>query len=147
MCRGLGGAPPATLVQMTLGTATSNLHYYDVSLVDGFNLPVSVAPCGGSCGKCEVAACGADLNVLCPSTLAVRKGGKVVGCKSACLAARNDKYCCMGEFSSARKCKPTIFGHIFKAICPQAYSYPFDDSSGLKTCRSNQYIITFCPSN
>lgn len=46
-CQGIGGAPPATMVEMTLGTSTSPLHFYDVSLVDGFNLPVSMAPVGG----------------------------------------------------------------------------------------------------
>ncbi|XP_034205554.1 thaumatin-like protein isoform X2 [Prunus dulcis] len=89
-CRGLGGVPPATLVEMTLGTSKSDLHYYDVSLVDGFNVPVSMRPIGGRMG-CGVAACEADLNVCCPSALVVMKQGKVVGCKSACLAANSDR--------------------------------------------------------
>ncbi|KAJ1399299.1 Thaumatin, conserved site [Sesbania bispinosa] len=45
-CGGIGGVPPATLVEMTLGTPQSGLHFYDVSLVDGFNLPVSMNTCG-----------------------------------------------------------------------------------------------------
>ncbi|KAK3009484.1 hypothetical protein RJ639_015445 [Escallonia herrerae] len=84
-CQGKGGIPPATVVEMTLGSATSPLHFYDVSLVDGFNLPVSMAPVGGGIG-CGMAACEVDLNVCCPSALEVKVGGKVVGCKSACLA-------------------------------------------------------------
>ncbi|KAL0338293.1 UNVERIFIED_CONTAM: Thaumatin-like protein [Sesamum angustifolium] len=43
-CQGLSGKPPTTVVEMTLGTSTSPLHFYDVSLVDGFNLPVSMKP-------------------------------------------------------------------------------------------------------
>lgn len=39
--------PPATVVEMTLGLSSSALHFYDVSLVDGFNLPVSMKPVGG----------------------------------------------------------------------------------------------------
>ena len=38
----IGGVPSTTVVEMTFGTSKSNLHYYDVSLVDGFNLPVSM---------------------------------------------------------------------------------------------------------
>lgn len=49
-CRGIGGVPPATLVEMTLGTSQSPLHFYDVSLVEGFNLPVSMRPVGGGGG-------------------------------------------------------------------------------------------------
>ncbi|KAL2940567.1 Thaumatin-like protein [Bienertia sinuspersici] len=47
-CNGIGGKPPATIVEMTFGTPASALHYYDVSLVDGFNLPVSVIPVVGN---------------------------------------------------------------------------------------------------
>ncbi|XP_062156975.1 thaumatin-like protein [Alnus glutinosa] len=145
-CQGVGGVPPATLVEMTFGTSKSALHYYDVSLVDGFNLPVSMVPVGGGVW-CGVAACEADLNVCCPSALEVKREGKVVGCKSACLAAKSDRYCCTGEFANPKSCKPTVFNHLFKAICPRAYSYAYDDSTGLKTCMASRYVITFCPPN
>lgn len=143
-CQGTGGKPPATLVEMTLGTSKSPIHFYDVSLVDGFNIPVSMAPVGGEVG-CGVAACEADLNVCCPAALAVKREGKVVGCKSACLAARTDRYCCTGEFANPKSCKPSVFARLFKAICPKAYSYAYDDSSSLHTCRAPRYVITFCP--
>lgn len=145
-CRGIGGQPPATVVQMTLGTYTNPMHYYDVSLVDGFNLPVSMIPVGGGVG-CGVAACEADVNVCCPENLAVVRGGKVVGCKSACLATGADKYCCTGEYGSANTCKPTAYAKLFKDICPRAYSYAYDESSGLKSCSAKRYVITFCPPN
>ncbi|CAL5351316.1 unnamed protein product [Camellia sinensis] len=143
-CRGMGGTPPATVVEMTLGTSSSPLHFYDVSLVDGFNLPVSMAPVGGGVG-CGVASCGVDLNICCPAALEVRREGKVVGCKSACLAMQSAKYCCTGDYANPNTCKPTIFAHLFKAICPKAYSYAFDDSSSLNKCRASRYVITFCP--
>ncbi|PIA54682.1 hypothetical protein AQUCO_00900920v1 [Aquilegia coerulea] len=143
-CRGTGGAPPTTVVEMTLGSSNSPLHYYDVSLVDGFNLPVSMLPVGGGVG-CGIAACEVNLNICCPSSLEVKRGGKVVGCKSACLATNAPKYCCTGEYANPKTCKPTIFAHLFKAICPRAYSYAYDDSSSLHTCRANRYVITFCP--
>ncbi|XP_050210676.1 thaumatin-like protein [Mercurialis annua] len=143
-CRGIGGVPPASIVEMTLGTSNSDLHYYDVSLVDGFNIPVSMVPLGGD-AACGVAACEADLNVCCPEALIMKRGGKIVGCKSACLAAKSDRYCCRGQFADPKSCKPNIFGHLFKAICPKAYSFAYDDASGLKTCRAPRYVITFCP--
>ncbi|KAL3826021.1 hypothetical protein ACJIZ3_022050 [Penstemon smallii] len=145
-CRGLGGTPPATVVEMTLGSTTSPLHFYDVSLVDGFNMPVSMKPVGGGVG-CGVASCGVDLNVCCPSALEVRVESKVVGCKSACLALQSPKYCCTGEYANPNTCKPTVFANLFKAICPKAYSYAFDDSSSLNKCRASRYVITFCPPN
>ncbi|GLT92577.1 hypothetical protein SLE2022_104080 [Rubroshorea leprosula] len=143
-CQGIGGTPPATLVEMTLGTSSSPLHFYDVSLVDGFNLPVSMKPVGGGVG-CGVASCDVDVNICCPSALEVRSGGKVVGCKSACLALQSAKYCCTGEFSNPKTCKPTAFANLFKAICPKAYSYAFDDPKSLNKCRASRYVITFCP--
>ncbi|GLT54338.1 hypothetical protein SLA2020_275430 [Shorea laevis] len=114
-CQGVGGIPPATLIEMTFGTSKSALHYYDVSLVDGFNLPVSMVPVGGGVG-CGVAACEADLNVYCPSALEVKREGKVVGCKSACLAAKSDRYCCTGEFPIQK---------VASQRCLPIYSRPF----------------------
>ncbi|KAL3523847.1 hypothetical protein ACH5RR_016681 [Cinchona calisaya] len=144
-CMGTGGLPPATVVEMTLGTSQNQLHYYDVSLVDGFNLPVSMIPVGGGVG-CGVASCEADLNICCPAAFVVRQQeGKVVGCKSACLATKAPKYCCTGEFANPGRCKPTVFARLFKAICPRAYSYAFDESTGLNRCRAPRYVITFCP--
>uniref|UniRef100_A0ACD6AQY9 Uncharacterized protein n=1 Tax=Avena sativa TaxID=4498 RepID=A0ACD6AQY9_AVESA len=144
-CAGAGGAIPATVVEMTLGTRQSPMHFYDVSLVDGFNAPVSMKPVGGGRG-CGVASCEADLNVCCPSALEVRdREGKVAGCRSACRAMGGDKYCCTGEYGTAAACKPTMFSHLFKAICPKAYSYAFDDVSSLNRCKANRYLITFCP--
>ncbi|KEH34729.1 thaumatin-like protein [Medicago truncatula] len=143
-CKGIGGVPPATLVEMTLGTSHSPLHYYDVSLVDGFNLPMSMKPIGGGVG-CGIATCQADLNGCCPSQLVVKHNGKVVGCKSACLATKSDKYCCTGEFADPKICKPTMFARVFKSVCPHAYSYAYDDATGLMSCLANRYAITFCP--
>lgn len=144
-CNGVGGEPPATIVEMTLGTSKSDLHYYDVSLVDGFNVPISMVPVETGKAQCEIAACDIDLNDYCPSALELRKDDKVVGCKSACLATKSDRSCCRGEFANQQSCKPTVFGVVFKAVCPKAYSYAFDDSTGLKTCQASQYVITFCP--
>ncbi|KAG0467661.1 hypothetical protein HPP92_019241 [Vanilla planifolia] len=143
-CKGTGGAPPATLVEMTFGTSRSPLHYYDVSLVDGFNLPVTMAPVGGGVG-CGVAGCEVNLNECCPSKFEVSLGDKVVGCKSACLALKTDKYCCTGEYGSPSSCKPTLFSHLFKTICPKAYSFAYDDPTSLNRCRASRYVITFCP--
>uniref|UniRef100_A0A0D9XVS1 Thaumatin-like protein n=1 Tax=Leersia perrieri TaxID=77586 RepID=A0A0D9XVS1_9ORYZ len=144
-CGGAAGSTPATVVEMTLGTATSPVHFYDVSLVDGFNLPVSMSPVGGGVG-CGTAACGADLNVCCPAALEVRDGeGRVAGCRSACRAMGGDKYCCTGVYGSPAACRPTIFSHLFKAICPRAYSYAYDDASSLNRCHAKRYLITFCP--
>ena len=67
---------------MALGTSQSDLHFYNVSLVYGFNLPMSMKLVGGGLG-CGVAACEADLNVYYPYKLAVVRERKVVGCKSA----------------------------------------------------------------
>ncbi|GAB2288647.1 hypothetical protein Dimus_022970 [Dionaea muscipula] len=149
-CKGIGGVPPATVVEMTFGTSDSPLHYYDVSLVDGFNLPVSMVPLegGGRDDGCGVAACEADLNNCCPMSLAVKgTEGKVVACKSACLATGSARFCCTGEFATPDNCRPTVFDRLFKGICPRAYSYAFDETTGLKTCRAPRYVITFCPPN
>ncbi|XP_072147468.1 thaumatin-like protein 1b [Setaria viridis] len=43
-CSGRGAAPPATLAEFTLAGNTGGDDLYDVSLVDGFNVPMLFAP-------------------------------------------------------------------------------------------------------
>ncbi|EOA35553.1 hypothetical protein CARUB_v10020759mg [Capsella rubella] len=135
------GKPPASLAEFTLAA----LDFYDVSLVDGFNLPMSVNPRNGK-GNCSVAGCVADLRPHCPSELAVKSNGKVISCRSACDVFDRDEYCCRGVYGNPVVCQPTYYSKIFKQACPTAYSYAYDDPTSIFTCSASDYIITFCSS-
>ena len=142
-CNGAGGAAPATLVEFKV-QGSGGQDFYDVNLVDGFNVPVSVAPQGGS--GCSSTGCPANINSGCPPELMAKAAdGSVVGCKSACTAFNADQYCCRGDYGSPEECKPTNYSMMFKSRCPQAYSYAFDDKSSTFTCTGANYLITFCP--
>ncbi|EIM87400.1 thaumatin-like protein [Stereum hirsutum FP-91666 SS1] len=148
------GVPPATLAEWTL-QASSNLDFYDVSLVDGYNLPIAIT----TNVNCEVAGCAVDLGPNCPSELAgpTNSSGAVVGCKSACLAnldgdSSDSANCCSGSHSTAATCPPNDVDDYsyFKENCPRTYVYAYDESSGtaLWTCNSSlnaDYQVTFCP--
>lgn len=146
-CTG-GGAPPVTLVEFTLGIAGSNSNkdFYDVSLVDGYNVGMGVRPAGGT-GDCQYAGCVADLNGNCPAELQVSTGGAVVACKSACAAFNAPEFCCTGDHASPATCSPTQYSEMFKSACPTAYSYAYDDASSTCTCTASDYLITFCPAS
>lgn len=133
------GATPTTLAEFTL----SEEDFYDVSLVDGFNLPISVTPINGK-GYCRVAGCDGDLRASCPSELAVKSNGKVVGCRSACDEFNMDEYCCRGIYGNPKICQPTYYSKKFKEACPTAYSYAYDDPTSIFTCSGTDYVITFC---
>ncbi|KAK1418302.1 hypothetical protein QVD17_27445 [Tagetes erecta] len=133
------GETPSTLAEFTLTT----LEFYDVSLVDGFNLPMSVRPVNGK-GNCSVAGCVGDLRKNCPSELSVKVGGKVVACRSACDVFNTDEYCCRGIYGNSATCKPTYYSKKFKDACPTSYSYAYDDPTSIFTCTAADYIITFC---
>lgn len=60
-CGGMAALPPATLFEITLATSSSTRDFYDVSLVDGYNLPVYAAP-RGSAAACNATGCISDLN-------------------------------------------------------------------------------------
>ncbi|XP_058091330.1 pathogenesis-related thaumatin-like protein 3.5 [Magnolia sinica] len=138
---GASGKTPATLAEFTLASPD----FYDVSMVDGFNLPLVVTPLNGK-GNCSAAGCDGDLNKKCPKKLAVKAGGKTVGCRSACDVFGSDEYCCKGVFGNPTTCQPSTYSKLFKAACPAAYSYAYDDHTSLFTCSSSDYIITFCAS-
>ncbi|KAL5497725.1 hypothetical protein ACEPAH_2656 [Sanghuangporus vaninii] len=148
------GVPPVTVAEWTL-QGDGNRDFYDVSLVDGYDLPMSITNNVG----CPVANCGVDLGPNCPDSL---KGpfdstGFPLGCKSACFAnldgnPQDSANCCTGSHNTADTCPPdgVQFYHYFKDNCPNAYAYAFDESSGtaLWTCDSGlnaDYTLTFCP--
>ncbi|KAF5739676.1 hypothetical protein HS088_TW12G00885 [Tripterygium wilfordii] len=137
-CTG-SGATPSTLAEFTLASPD----FYDVSLVDGFNLPLAVTPINGK-GNCSVAGCNSDLRPQCPSELSVKSNGKVVGCRSACDVFNTDEYCCRGVHGNPSTCQPTYYSKKFKQACPTAYSYAYDDPSSIFTCTGTDYVITFC---
>jgi hypothetical protein len=154
-CKGAGGVPPASLAEFTLGGATGN-DFYDVSFVDGFNLPLTITPVGGAQPTpgnvywCGVAGCGTDLNPNCPSVLRdLDASGRVVACKSACEAFNTDQYCCRGAYNSAATCNPSNwpvdYAAYFKSNCPYAYSYAYDDPTSTFQDRGASFQITFGP--
>ncbi|KAF5358621.1 hypothetical protein D9758_007654 [Tetrapyrgos nigripes] len=146
------GVPPASVAEWTL-QGDQNLDYYDVSLVDGSNLPMSITNNVG----CNVADCPADLNANCPTELAQSGSNGVVGCKSACFAnldgnQQDSANCCSGSHSTPDTCPPSgvQFYDYFKKACPNSYVYAYDESSktALWTCDSGKnadYTLTFCP--
>nr|AFK33451.1 unknown [Lotus japonicus] len=145
-CNGLIGTPPVTLVEFSLQGGRGKPNFYDVSIVDGYNIPVSVTPKITN-PKCTIQGCLKDLKRCCLHELEVLNAkGEVVACKSACLAFDNDKFCCRNEYGSPEKCKPSVYSKIFKDACPSYFSYAFDTPSPLVSCGSSEYIITFCPS-
>ncbi|KAJ8762170.1 hypothetical protein K2173_007324 [Erythroxylum novogranatense] len=145
-CSGSGAKPPATLAEFKLD-GYGGMDYFDVSLVDGYNLPLNVVPQGGSGQNCSTTGCVADLNGACPTDLkVVSDDGESVACKSACEAFRHPQYCCNGAYSTPDTCKPSSYSRIFKNACPLAYSYAYDDKTSTFTCSSADYLITFCPS-
>ncbi|KAL9261306.1 Thaumatin-like protein [Drosera capensis] len=146
-CDGNGSMPPATLFEITLGKG-SDKDFYDVSIVDGYNLPLIASPVG-ECDLCNKTGCVADINLGCPKELQVMgeedRGEGVIACRSACEAFGLDEYCCIGEFANPSTCRPSIYSTLFKRACPRAYSYAFDDETSTFTCKAYDYAIVFCP--
>lgn len=143
-CNGGGAIPPATLAEFTVGSGgiSGSKDFYDVSLVDGYNLPLKVDAVGGS-GSCGSTGCAADLNGICPNELRANDGQ---ACKSACGAFGKPEYCCSGNYASPATCKPSVYSRMFKTACPTAYTYAYDDATSTFTCAGANYVITFCPS-
>ncbi|CEG69444.1 hypothetical protein RMATCC62417_05521 [Rhizopus microsporus] len=139
---------PSSLAEFTLNGAGGK-DFYDVSFVDGFNLPISVAPNGGTTHTnkydCGTPTC-ANLP-SCPAQFQVKDGsGNVIACNSACRAYGTPEYCCTGDYNSPQTCKASQYANSVKQACPDVYSYAYDDTSSTYTCASSSgYTITFCP--
>ncbi|KAI9273898.1 THO complex subunit 1 transcription elongation factor-domain-containing protein [Helicostylum pulchrum] len=144
---------PASLAEFKLNNNNDDIDYYDVSFVDGFNLPVRIEPViihgldeivqldSKHCRRSECTSlptCHDDLQE-------VDDLGNFVACNSACSRYGDDEYCCTGEFNSAETCTSNHYAKTIKDICPDSYSYAFDDATSVYGCRANSYKIVFCP--
>ncbi|APR81495.1 Ornithine carbamoyltransferase [Minicystis rosea] len=115
LCNGSGGKPPATLVEFTFA-GFGGKDFYDVSLVDGYNLPMGVAPKPGTftasdpndAYDCGSPACTSDVNLTCPPELQLENAAnEVVGCRSphqACNENPQDPALKCADFDDLYQC-------------------------------------------
>jgi hypothetical protein len=137
---------PSSLAELTLTTSATGLDFYDVSLVDGFNLPVALiavghTPDAGHPYDCGDPACAVDLNATCPMVLQDQANGGVLACA-------NDECRVLGgnDAASPDCVYPNQYTEFFKSACPSAYSFPTDDPTSTFTCKGfNDYAVVFCP--
>ncbi|CAO3632529.1 unnamed protein product [Cunninghamella blakesleeana] len=140
--------PPASLAEFTFRGWGGN-DYYDISLVDGFNLPMKIEPIGGKGGnasgkyKCGSPTC--KKLPTCENGFQVSDKGQFASCLSACSKFNTDEYCCRGEFGTPDKCQASQYSKSLKSACPDAYSFAYDDTSSTYSCVATGYTVTFCP--
>jgi Thaumatin family len=73
---------------------------------------------------------------------------EIAGCMSACNRYIDAKYCCTGGDNTPNKCRPSRFSKPFKEMCPDVYTYVYDDA--MSTFASNKgprssFEGFFCP--
>ncbi|KAK9168553.1 hypothetical protein Syun_000693 [Stephania yunnanensis] len=141
-----GGPPkyPATLLNFSINQTVVT---YEVSLIHGYNIPITVTPDGGSASTCPSLGCTKDLIKSCPDDVLVKNAkGVGVACKSACDAFNDPAYCCTGSFTGVA-CKPSKYSNGFKQACPLGHTFPEDSEPPLGSCSgADRYLITMCAS-
>jgi hypothetical protein len=155
MCDGADADHPVSLAEFKLSSLNTDIDYYDVSFVDGFNFPVRIVPqivdetdtlVKLDDKHCSISECTAL--PTCPLDLQLLDSiGKFIACESACSKYREDKYCCTGAHGSAKTCTSNHYADEIKKKCPDSYSYAFDDATSVYGCRANAYQVVFCPRN
>nr|XP_010910080.1 protein P21-like [Elaeis guineensis] len=133
------GSPPNTLAEFAVNQNSppyyTNRDFIDISLLQGFNMPMDFRSTSASCS--QDIQCNADVVGQCPNALKVPGG-----CDDPCTIFKTAQYCC----SSGSSCEPTIYSQFFKRLCPEAYSYPEDDTTSTSSCPGGtSYRVTFCP--
>ncbi len=67
-------------------------------------------------------------------------------CLSACAAWGQPSDCCTGDYSTPDHCSPSLYSQRAKAVCPDAYSYAFDDQTSTFILPSGGgWEVVFCP--
>jgi hypothetical protein len=145
-----GPTTPTTLGEFTFN-AFDDLDFYDVSMVDGSNLPMYInishttSDDPLTSAGCYKGTCTSP--IVCPSAMQAKNGSQVIGCKPPCAAFGGDTYCCRGAWAGRTNCVPAKwpvdYTQVFKKAEPYAYSYAFDDSATMACKGACYYRITF----
>lgn len=171
-CPPSGCQPPAdTKIEFYFPNLASRENaWYDISLVDGYSLPVEIKPRGNESGSCITTKCNLSLNE-CPQNetqglgdLRVFNGGKAVQCLSPCkkwnypapfglgkseTESPGIDLCC--PYNDVNRCRTgpvvrTKFVQTVRKACPTAYSYAYDDEAGLHSCSTPMsFDVKLCP--
>ncbi|KAM0275815.1 hypothetical protein ACHAQH_007397 [Verticillium albo-atrum] len=196
----LWGDVPATLAEFTLAGGIANEQtFYDISLVDGYNLPMAInyipaanttfippnltnAACIATAGYLAASAMSGEdysnssypipwepyesndsARDWCPWSLLAYPPDKpgdgiypypddkikrpdFSPCLSQCASTNRDEDCCVGEYHDPEICKPGRYSSLMKTICPDAYSFAFDDQQSTFIIPSGGgWEVLFCP--
>lgn len=198
------GATPVTLFEMDLaGGVGGKQSFYDISLVDGYNIPLGIiyipgddpllqaippnvvnAACiataglvlppvdSGTLGNASNASfpipyegtqTDAEIAAWCPWDLQVNQPTKPGDgvypypdsgiqrpafdpCHSACDKSQAPSDCCTGAYQARSACQPSMYAAAAKLVCPDAYSWAFDDETSTFIIPSGGgWEVTFCP--
>lgn len=146
-CYDSGMGSPASLAEFHF--LDSGNTFYDISFVDGFNLPMVVEPAskskeGDTDGRmCSTPRC--TTLPECPSGWETYDdNGNFSGCKSACTKFNTDEYCCTGAYNGQNLCHENQYTEQVKDVCPDVYSYAYDDATSVFTCGTRSFTVTIC---
>lgn len=199
-CTQASGEPPATLAEILLaGGTTGTQNYVDISLVDGYNLPIALEYQADPSGQqpppnmvnpaCiatkgylapknrtgtdyttstypmpyETQQTSAHVGHWCPWSLQILDPSKPGAgiypypddtvarpvfdpCLSACKSTGSDRDCCNGKYNDPEKCPRSAYARRAKAVCPDAYSFPYDDAASTFVIPGGGgWGVRFCP--
>ena len=67
-------------------------------------------------------------------------------CFSACAKTGDPRDCCTGSYASPQACHPSLYSASAKSVCPDAYSFAFDDQTSTFVIPSGGgWEVVFCP--
>ncbi|KAK4229983.1 thaumatin family-domain-containing protein [Podospora fimiseda] len=67
-------------------------------------------------------------------------------CLSACASTNSPQDCCTGQYNAPEVCRPSLYSEQAKSVCPDAYSYAFDDqTSTFIIPTGGGWEVMFCP--
>ena len=193
-----------TLAEFDLeGGVSGKQTFYDISLVDGYNIPMAIKYIPGDDAKLKEippnltnCACIATMGLLlapapsgtlgnlstpefpipyepertsaqvstwcpwdCQVTQPTKPGDGVYPypddniqrpafnpCLSACAKTNSPKDCCTNEYNDPKVCQPNLYSKSAKEVCPDAYSFAFDDQTSTFIIPSGGgWEVVFCP--
>ncbi|KIR29579.1 thaumatin family protein [Cryptococcus deuterogattii 99/473] len=130
--------PPATLAEFTFVWGKED--NYDISLVDGFNIPLNIIPSVSSCAEPQ---CQVNINALCPPLLrtSLDQNGVNLGCIAPCNAGFGQ------EIYGNRACCTAGSNYVGAKEASHEYVYATARCSSIATTFSTTFNVGPSPTS
>ena len=113
---------------------------YDISLINGFNLNLTILPRRNGC---NTTSCNFSLNNCSTDLTSENEDGEITGCETACDRRKLKEFCCLGSNNGNNNDRCNDYEAQFRAACPLSRYVSNRHEDLLNLCANHEFDVLY----